>query len=82
MIRFSSGVNHVYDHVHYQIRDPWHEHEVFWFGALAVVRCPNGRIVVAVVSVDGHGGERRARQAIATATQRFRRSRDRRKSQR
>lgn len=78
-VRFSSGVGHVYDHVNRQVHDPWRDHEVFWFGgALVVVRCPDGRIVVAVVSVDGHGGERRAR--ATRSTRRVRRARARKRS--
>lgn len=77
--RLSSGSERVYGHLHGQIRDPWSEHEVFWFGgALVVVRLPDGRLVVDVVNVTIDGHERRAKYARAKAAGRGRRSRSRR----
>ena len=77
--RIGSGTEHVYDHLHQRIHDPWTEHEVFWFGGvLVVVRRPDGSVFIDIVNVTIDGHERRAKYERAKAAGRARRSWSRR----
>ena len=78
-VRRSSGAEHIYGHPYDQIRDPWSDHQVFWFGGALVVVCrPDGGIIIDIVNLTIDGYERRARYARMQAAGRGRRPRSRR----
>jgi len=75
-VRRSSGAEHIY--AHQQIKDPWNDHWVVWFGALVVVCRPNGRIIIDIVNVTIDGYDRRVKYARRKAAGKGRRPRSRR----